>query len=110
MFGGALHHPLRCTGWVQLGNRVDLSDCPERRKRDLLMSSIAPVWDMNQTWLVFGGGALLVAFPLIYGITFSALYIPVFTFIFGLIFRGVTFEFRADATRKEPWDKSFLAV
>jgi cytochrome d ubiquinol oxidase subunit II len=77
-------------------------------ERDLLMNSIAPVWDMNQTWLVFGGGALLVAFPLIYGIAFSALYIPLLTFIFGLIFRGVTFEFRANATRKGAWDKSFF--
>ena len=77
-------------------------------ERDLLMNSIAPVWDMNQTWLVFGGGALLVAFPLIYGIAFSALYIPLLTFIFGLIFRGVTFEFRANATRKGPWNKSFF--
>jgi cytochrome d ubiquinol oxidase subunit II len=77
-------------------------------ERDLLMNSIAPVWDMNQTWLVFGGGALLVAFPLIYGIAFSALYIPLLTFIFGLIFRGVTFEFRANATRKGTWDKSFF--
>ncbi len=77
-------------------------------ERDLLMNSIAPVWDMNQTWLVFGGGALLVAFPMIYGVLFSALYIPLLTFIFGLIFRGVTFEFRASATRKKPWDKSFF--
>jgi cytochrome d ubiquinol oxidase subunit II len=77
-------------------------------ERDLLMNSIAPVWDMNQTWLVFGGGALFVAFPMIYGVLFSALYIPLVTFLFGLIFRGVTFEFRANATRKGPWDKSFF--
>jgi cytochrome d ubiquinol oxidase subunit II len=77
-------------------------------ERDLLISSISPVWDMNQTWLVFGGGALLIAFPMIYGVLFSALYIPLLTFIFGLIFRGVTFEFRANATRKDPWDKSFF--
>jgi len=79
-----------------------------QEERDLLMNSITPVWDINQTWLVFGGGALLVAFPLIYGIALSALYIPLFSFIFGLIFRGVTFEFRANATRKQPWDKSFF--
>jgi cytochrome d ubiquinol oxidase subunit II len=79
-----------------------------KEERDLLMNSIAPVWDMNQTWLVFGGGALLVAFPLIYGIAFSALYIPLLTFIFGLIFRGVTFEFRANAAQKGPWDTSFF--
>jgi len=77
-------------------------------ERDVLMSSIAPVWDANQTRLVFGGGALLVAFPMIYGVLFSALYIPLLTFIFGLIFRGVAFEFRANATRKGPWNMAFF--
>jgi len=77
-------------------------------ERDLLMNAIAPVWDANQTWLVFGGGALLVAFPLVYGVLFSALYIPLLTFIFGLIFRGVAFEFRANATRKETWNRAFF--
>jgi cytochrome d ubiquinol oxidase subunit II len=72
------------------------------------MESIAPVWDANQTWLVFGGGALFVAFPMIYGVLFSGLYIPLLTFIFGLIFRGVTFEFRAIATQKGPWNKAFF--
>ncbi len=77
-------------------------------ERDVMMDSIAPVWDANQTWLVFGGGGFFVAFPLIYGVVFSALYIPLLTFIFGLIFRGVAFEFRANATRKEPWNKAFF--
>jgi cytochrome d ubiquinol oxidase subunit II len=76
--------------------------------RDLLINSIAPVWDMNQTWLVFGGGAVFVAFPMIYGVVLSALYIPLLTFIFGLIFRGISFEFRANATRKGPWNRAFF--
>ena len=77
-------------------------------ERDTMMNSIAPVWDANQTWLVFGGGALFVAFPTIYGVLFSGLYIPLLTFIFGLIFRGVTFEFRANATRKGTWNTAFF--
>jgi cytochrome d ubiquinol oxidase subunit II len=80
----------------------------DEKERDMLVDSIAPVWDANQTWLVFGGGALFVAFPMIYGVLFSGLYIPLLTFIFGLIFRGVTFEFRANATRKEPWNMTFF--
>ncbi|HUJ17058.1 MAG TPA: cytochrome d ubiquinol oxidase subunit II, partial [Nitrospirota bacterium] len=47
-------------------------------ERDRLIESIAPVWDANQTWLVFGGGGLFVAFPLLYGVLSSALYIPLF--------------------------------
>ena len=78
------------------------------QERDLLMSSIAPVWDANQTWLVFGGGALFAVFPVVYGVVFSALYIPLLTFVMGLIFRGVTFEFRATATRKKVWNRTFF--
>jgi len=80
----------------------------DEEERNILMDSIAPVWDANQTWLVFGGGALFVAFPIIYGVLFSGLYIPLLTFVFGLIFRGVTFEFRANATRKGPWNMAFF--
>jgi len=77
-------------------------------ERDQLLESIAPVWDANQTWLVFGGGGLFVAFPLLYGVLCSALYIPLFTLLYGLIFRGVSFEFRANAGRKRIWDRSFF--
>jgi cytochrome d ubiquinol oxidase subunit II len=77
-------------------------------ERDVLIESIAPVWDANQTWLVFGGAGLFVAFPLLYGVLFSALYIPLFTLLYGLIFRGVSFEFRANSVRKRVWDQAFL--
>jgi cytochrome bd ubiquinol oxidase subunit II len=75
--------------------------------RDLMMDSIAPVWDANQTWIVFGGGALFAAFPMIYTVLFSALYIPLLSFVFGLIFRGVAFEFRANSGRKTFWNRAF---
>jgi cytochrome bd ubiquinol oxidase subunit II len=80
----------------------------DEEERNLMMNSIAPVWDANQTWLVLGGGALFVAFPVVYGVLFPALYIPLITLLFGLIFRGVTFEFRANATRKKMWSKAFF--
>jgi cytochrome d ubiquinol oxidase subunit II len=91
-----------------LGVALLFPTAQEEGERDLLMNSIAPVWDMNQTWLVFGGGAVFVAFPMIYGVLFSALYIPLLTLVFGLIFRGVAFEFRANAKRKDRWDRSFF--
>ena len=78
------------------------------KERDIMMGSIGPVWDSNQTWVVFGGGALFATFPLIYTTLFSALYIPLFTFLFGLIFRGVAFEFRANATDKRGWNRAFF--
>ena len=56
--------------------------------------TIAPFWDGNQTWLVLGGGGLLVAFPRAYGIIMSGLYIPIIVMLLALVFRGVAFEFR----------------
>jgi len=91
-----------------LGVGLLFPTCQNEQERDVMMNSIAPVWDANQTWLVFGGGALFVAFPMVYGILFSALYIPLLTFIFGLIFRGVAFEFRVNADRKAPWNRAFF--
>ncbi len=91
-----------------LGVALLFRSTQNEEERDMMMDSIAPVWDANQTWLVFGGGALFVAFPMIYSVLFTSLYIPLLTFIFGLIFRGVTFEFRANATRKGPWNMAFF--
>ena len=76
--------------------------------RDRLIDSIAAVWDANQTWLVFGGGGLFVAFPLLYAVLFSGMYIPLFTLLYGLIFRGVSFEFRSHAGHKPFWDRAFF--
>ena len=45
---------------------------------------------------------------MVYGVLFSALYIPLLTFIFGLVFRGVAFEFRANAAGKKKWDLAFF--
>jgi len=77
-------------------------------EQDVLIGTIAPVWDANQTWIVFGGGALFASFPLIYTVLFSALYIPLLTFLFGLIFRGVAFEFRAHSINKKLWNQAFF--
>ena len=59
-----------------------------------MMNSIAPIWDGNETWLVLGGGGMLAAFPLAYATLLPALYLPLMVMLFGLIFRGVAFEFR----------------
>jgi cytochrome bd ubiquinol oxidase subunit II len=80
----------------------------ERAERDVMMNSIAPIWDGNETWLVLGGGGLLAAFPLAYAALLPALYLPVMVMLFGLIFRGVAFEFRhSTGTRVWWWDLAF---
>jgi cytochrome bd ubiquinol oxidase subunit II len=82
----------------------------DRDDRDVMVNSVAPVWDGNETWLVLGGAALLAAFPLAYAVILSALYLPLMLMLAGLIWRGVAFEFRfkADEGHKPFWDKAFI--
>jgi len=82
----------------------------EKEDRDIIMNTVAPVWDGNETWLVLGGAGLLAAFPLAYAVVLSALYLPVILMLIGLVFRGVAFEFRFKALEHERhfWDKAFI--
>jgi cytochrome bd ubiquinol oxidase subunit II len=78
--------------------------------RATMMSSIAPIWDGNETWLVFGGLGLLAAFPLAFAIIIPAVYFPILIMLLALVFRGVAFEFRfkRPALRRF-WDGAFAA-
>ncbi len=84
---------------------------PKSQDRDVMMNTVAPVWDGNGTWLVMGGAGLLAAFPLAYAVVLSALYLPLVLMLIGLIFRGVAFEFRFKSTpeRRWKWDVAFIA-
>lgn len=77
--------------------------------KDMMIASIGPFWDANETWLVLGVGLLLVAFPVAHGIILGALYIPVAALLMGLILRGVAFDFRvkAKADHKPLWNALF---
>jgi cytochrome d ubiquinol oxidase subunit II len=76
--------------------------------RELMMDSIAPVWDGNETWLVFGGLALMTAFPLAFAIIMPAVYFPILVMLLALAFRGVAFEFRFhDPAGRAFWDQAF---
>ncbi len=81
----------------------------DRKNRDVMMNSVAPVWDGNETWLILGGGGLFAAFPLAYATILPATYIPVIIMLLALIFRGVAFEFRWRTERWKPvWDAAFI--
>src|SRR5690606_9940964 len=82
-----------------LGVGVLFPFSPDEAARDVMMNSVAPVWDGNATWLILGGAGLLAAFPLVSSALLPALYIGVFLMLAGLIFRGVAFEFRFKAER-----------
>ena len=76
--------------------------------RDVMMNSVAPVWDGNETWLVLGGGGLMAVFPLAYAVVFPALYVPLMAMLIGLVLRGVAFEFRWRTRRGQfLWDIAF---
>ncbi len=82
---------------------------PDRKSRDVMMNSVAPVWDGNETWLVLGGGGLFAAFPLAYALVLPALYAPIIAMLLALIFRGVAFEFRWRTERwRGVWDIAFI--
>jgi cytochrome bd ubiquinol oxidase subunit II len=77
--------------------------------RDVMMNSVAPFWDGNETWLVLGGGGLFAAFPMAYAALMPAIYMPIGFMLIALIFRGVAFEFRfkAQGTGRRLWDQAF---
>ncbi len=80
-------------------------------EKDLMIASIGPFWDANETWLVLGVGILLVAFPTAHGIILGELYLPIAMMLIGLTLRGVAFDFRVKARDKfkETWNRAFFA-
>lgn len=80
---------------------------PNEERRSIMMTSLGSVWDANETWLVLTAGTLFGAFAVVYSVVLHALYIPLTIMLFGLIFRGVAFEFREHAIRKRFWNYAF---
>lgn len=91
-----------------VGMLMPAASAPEQ---SVMVSSIGPFWDANETWLVLGVGILLVAFPLAHGVVLGALYLPVVAMLVGLMFRGVAFELRmkAQGWHRELWNWLFWA-
>src|SRR5262252_4972555 len=91
-----------------LGVGILYGFAPDLPSRNLVMNSIAPIWDGNETWLVLGGIGLLAAFPLAFAIILPAVYFPILVMLLALVFRGVAFEFRyKDAQHRTFWDYAF---
>jgi cytochrome bd ubiquinol oxidase subunit II len=81
------------------------------QEQAVMVASIGPFWDANETWLVLGVGLLLVAFPAAHGVVLGALYLPVAAMLVGLMLRGVGFEMRvkAEGWHRELWNWLFWA-
>jgi cytochrome d ubiquinol oxidase subunit II len=90
-----------------VGALLDSADSVEQK--DIMIASIGPFWDANETWLVLGVGVLLVGFPMAHGVILGALYLPVALMLVALSLRGVAFDFRvkAKAQHRPLWDKTF---
>jgi cytochrome d ubiquinol oxidase subunit II len=92
-----------------LGVGILYGFAPDAPSRNLVMNSVAPIWDGNETWLILGGLGLLGAFPLAFAIVIPAVYFPIAVMLLALVFRGVAFEFRfkKEAGRLTFWDRGF---
>jgi cytochrome bd ubiquinol oxidase subunit II len=91
-----------------LGVGILYGGAPNTEARNLMMNTIAPVWDGNETWLILGGMGLLAAFPTAFAIIIPAVYFPIAIMLLALIFRGVAFEFRyRDSPHRSFWDHGF---
>ncbi len=86
-----------------LGVGILFPFAPGEAERDLMINSVAPFWDGNETWLVLGGVTLFAAFPLAYSILLPAWYLGIIFFLVALVFRGIVFEFRSDSHQKWLW-------
>jgi len=99
-----------------LGARI-LRPAASAEEQDVMVASIGPFWDANETWLVLGVGLLLIGFPAAHGYILGALYLPVAAMLVGLMLRGVAFELRvkaqgwhAELCTRLFWFGSFLAA
>ncbi len=81
----------------------------DEAEKDIMIAAIGPFWDANETWIVLGVGILLIAFPQAHGIILTGLYVPVTLMLFGLILRGVSFDFRVKAgdSKRQLWNTLF---
>ena len=98
-----------CLDGFDLG--VGILFCIEKNPehRNLMVSTVAPLWDGNETWMVLGASLLYSAFPKAYSQLLTMLYMPILIMLCGLIFRGVAFEFRAKAERSLSfWNSAFF--
>lgn len=92
-----------------LGVGVLFGTTSDQTLRARMMNTIAPFWDGNETWLVVVAAGLFAAFPDAYAVFLGAFYFPALLMLFGLIFRGIAFEFRYRSERmRHVWDRGFF--
>ncbi|CAN7784123.1 cytochrome d ubiquinol oxidase subunit II [Paraburkholderia hospita] len=94
---------------LDLGVGILFGSTRDEGHRSQMMSTIAPFWDGNETWLVVIGAGLFASFPVVYAVFMGAFYVPLLLLLVGLIFRGIAFEFRYRSVRaRRLWDAGFF--
>ncbi len=81
-------------------------------ERRVIINTVGPVWEGNQTWLITAGGAIFAAWPLVYAAAFSGLYVALLLVLFTLFFRPVGFDYRSkleDTRWRNAWDWGLFA-
>jgi cytochrome d ubiquinol oxidase subunit II len=76
-------------------------------ERRVIVNSIGPYWEGNQTWFVTAGGATFAAWPLVYAAAFSGFYVAMMLILFALFFRPAGIVYRskiADPRWRNFWD------
>ncbi|MHB0774781.1 cytochrome d ubiquinol oxidase subunit II [Halomonas sp. WWR20] len=82
----------------------------EEEQRGIMMTTVTPFWDGNQTWLVLSAAGLYGAFPLVYATLLPAMYLPLVLMLMCLFFRGMAFEFRFEAHSRKNFDRGFVVA
>ena len=85
----------------------------DQAERRAVLTTLGPVWDGNEVWLLVAGGATFAAFPEWYATLFSGFYLPLFLILLALIVRGVAFEYRSkygDKQWRARWDNAIVVA
>jgi cytochrome d ubiquinol oxidase subunit II len=81
-------------------------------ERRLIINTVGPHWEGNQTWFITAGGALFAAWPMVYATAFSGFYWALMAVLWALFFRPVGFKYRSmlkDARWRTTWDWALFA-
>lgn len=77
------------------------------KEKRIVINTVGPVWEGNQVWIILGAGAIFAAWPYVYAVTFSSLYLAMLLVLTGFILRPVSFKYRSKLTNttwRKVWD------
>jgi cytochrome d ubiquinol oxidase subunit II len=82
-------------------------------ERRTAITSIGPVWNGNEVWLIAAAAVLFFAYPKAYASGFSGFYLALILVLWLLIFRGLALELRSHVDHvlwKQGWDAAFTTA